>query len=331
MPSKAALLQKFFDGTSTPAELEELFALLMQEDEPESEAILLQLAESMPPHPPLESSQQAHIWEQVSAQIEASKVRPFPVRTEIKWWHNSMRLGSMAAGFLLLALAGWWLLWGSGPAERFYQTEAGEVLELVLPDSSLVTLNGNSSLRFAERWTAAETRTVKLSGEAYFEVKPKPATQAKFHVKTAELTVEVLGTAFNVNSRQAQTKVFLDEGKITVKLAALPEVKLKPGELLSYSLDDAQSLLTRQDESELHTSWKSGVLVFKDSPLEEIVRKLEAANDIHIDIKDKNLKTTRFTFGLPIKDMQVTRSVLERMTGGKLIPQADHYVLTKNN
>ncbi|MEL7339859.1 MAG: FecR domain-containing protein [Bacteroidota bacterium] len=328
MPSKTVLLQKFFDGTSTPAELEQLFALLLQDDDPESEAVLLQLAESMPPHPPLEATQQADIWQQVSKQIELPQVRPFPVQTEPRWWHNSMRLGSMAAGFLVLAVAGWWFLW-SGPAERFYQTEAGEVLELVLPDSSLVTLNGNSSLRFAERWDATETRTVKLSGEAYFEVKPKPATQAKFHVMTSELTVEVLGTAFNVNSRQAETQVFLDEGKITVKLAALPEVKLQPGELLRYSRNDAQSLLTRKDESELHTSWKSGVLVFKDSPLEEIVRKLEAANDIQIEIKDKNLKRKQFTFGLPIKDMEVTRSVLERMTGGKLVPQADHFVLAK--
>lgn len=327
MQSKAILLQKFFEGTCSTTELEQLFELLAQEDEPESEAILLQLAESLPANSALDPGQERKIWQTVLSEIDETPVRPLRHEAAPKWWHNSLRVGSIAASLLLMAVVFLW--WGSGPAERFYQTEAGEVLELLLPDSSMVTLNGNSSLRFAERWDAAETRIVKLSGEAYFDVKPKPATQAKFQVKTTELTVEVLGTSFNVNSRQAKTKVFLDEGKITVKLEALPEVKLRPGELLTYSRDDSKSLLTRKDDSELHTSWKSGVLEFKDAPLLEIVRKLEAANDIRIDIKDKNLESRRYTFGLPIQDMEVTRSVLERMTGGKLVPQADRYVLTK--
>ena len=82
-----------------------------------------------------------------------------------------------------------------------------------LPDGSLVQLNANSTLSFDTQWDASADRCVWLNGEAFFEVEKKPETKQKFKVITADLTVEVLGTEFNINSHHQQTRVFLQEGE----------------------------------------------------------------------------------------------------------------------
>ncbi|MEM6343642.1 MAG: FecR domain-containing protein [Bacteroidota bacterium] len=325
MQLKTVLLKKFYQGDCTESELHQLFDLLTEEDDPASELILEQLAAAMPTPPPLDQAQKARIYDKVLASIGEEQAEGITVRSSwTRYWYSGI-----AASFLILvASLGWWYA-GSGSAERLYQTQAGQILELMLPDSSMVTLNGNSQLRFPQEWDHEGTRYVRLTGEAYFHVKPKLATKAKFQVLTNDLTVEVLGTAFNVNSREAETKVFLDEGKVKVKLEAAEEIEMAPGELLSYSHKAKQSLLTQQEDSELHTSWKRGVMAFKDTPLAEIIRILEAAHDIRIHINDETLGARKYTFSLPIDDMDVTRSMLERMTGGKLVPEADHYLLRK--
>ena len=55
-------------------------------------------------------------------------------------------------------------------------------------------------------------------------------TQTKFEVITPDLTVEVLGTSFNVSSREEQTEVFLEEGKIRLDLGT-EEDMMQPGKL----------------------------------------------------------------------------------------------------
>ena len=74
--------------------------------------------------------------------------------------------------------------------------------EILLPDGSAVTLNANSKLQYYTH----SARKVWLEGEAFFEVKKIPETAEPFQVVTNDLTITVLGTTFNVNSRNEQTK-----------------------------------------------------------------------------------------------------------------------------
>lgn len=87
---------------------------------------------------------------------------------------------------------------------------------LVLADGSKVWLNAASRMHFPTAFAGGD-RVVELSGEAYFEVahdEKKP-----FLVKMGELTVEVLGTHFNVNaySNESAIKTTLLEGSVRVK------------------------------------------------------------------------------------------------------------------
>ena len=78
------------------------------------------------------------------------------------------------------------------------RTNPGVVSAFDLPDGSKVWLNANSELRYPSDFNA-DTRTVELTGQGYFEVTKN--AHKPFIVKAdKDYSVEVLGTSFNVNA-----------------------------------------------------------------------------------------------------------------------------------
>src|SRR5690606_19390960 len=125
----------------------------------------------------------------------------------------------------------------SGSREIVYTTGFGERLEVELNDDSHITLNANSELRWSEEWKEKGNRQAILKGEAFFEVKKQNGIP--FIVNTNDVAVEVLGTSFNVDSREEKTVVYLDEGKVNLRLKDQQdqedlkkdqEIVMKPGD-----------------------------------------------------------------------------------------------------
>ena len=227
-----------------------------------------------------------------------------------------MLVVSAAAVLLLLGAVFTWL-WLDNNRENIIMTAAAEQKTVELPDGSVVTINPSSSIRFKNRWNKKEDRVVWLQGEAFFEVAKKMETRQKFQVVTSDLTVEVLGTIFHINSQTKQTSVYLKEGKIAFSLKEQPEqVKtMAPGERLTFSAKDKKLQLDRSKTASLPaTSWKDGTLIFdKPTPLADILREIEAIYSIQFDVKD----TTNFQrrigagVGLPMKELDIVIPILE--------------------
>src|SRR5690606_8146867 len=102
------------------------------------------------------------------------------------------------------------------PQYHTLKTPIGKQVHLTLPDGSKVWLNARSSLTYAVN-NFEQTRTVRLEGEAYFEIFSDAAKP--FRVVTDKQTVMVLGTKFNVNSYPDElgTTTTLVSGKVQVK------------------------------------------------------------------------------------------------------------------
>lgn len=147
-----------------------------------------------------------------------------------------------------------------------------------LSDGTKVTLNANSTLKYPKIFGAI--RNVELEGEAYFEVMKNP--KKPFVVHTGALTTQVLGTSFNVNTQLASGKieVALIEGSVKVNDQLTGNtLTLKPQERVVF--DQATNKLTKSDfDAELLTSWKDGILKFKDASFEEIAKKVYATYGI---------------------------------------------------
>lgn len=113
----------------------------------------------------------------------------------------------------------------------------------VLPDHSRVTLNANSRVTYYEETHPQPVREVFLEGEAFFSVvHQERASPVPFIVRTPDLTVQVLGTEFNVNTRRGRTQVVLDDGQIELQLPSEQKAAMKPGDLVEY---EAQSTIVR--------------------------------------------------------------------------------------
>jgi len=146
------------------------------------------------------------------------------------------RRWELAASVLLLIATsfGIWRVAENASFPTQHVANYGEWKTIELPDGSTVYLNANSTLQLSDNWESDNNRQVKLDGEAFFEVAKKPVTNAKFLVTTDDLTIEVLGTQFNVNTKYKNTEVFLEEGKIKLNLEKANTI-MQPGDFIAYS------------------------------------------------------------------------------------------------
>ncbi|MGX5820061.1 FecR family protein [Chitinophaga lutea] len=157
---------------------------------------------------------------------------------------------------------------------REYHTAYGEIRQVMLPDSSLVYLNANSTLRIPEEWDPEERRSVWLDGEAYFEIMKKPgAGDARFVVHTPAIDVEVLGTKFNVNMLGKRTTVSLKEGKVQLtareQISEGPKVfMMKPGDEVFVENDHAG--VRQAVNTELIADWRNHRYHFENTTMTEM-------------------------------------------------------------
>ena len=198
-----------------------------------------------------------------------------------------------------------------------YVTGKAEWKKILLPDGSSVELNANSQLSLTEEWNDGGTRKVWLKGEAFFTVKKIPSTNAKFTVVTKDLEVDVLGTAFSVNTRNKHTEVFLEEGNITLDMQGRIE-QIEPGEFISYSQATKKIIDRYKESEEIHSKWKDGVLKITDSSMKEILAEVEAIYGIDIIVKDPALLDKVGSVAIPVDNLDMATTILERVLNVKM-------------
>ena len=165
---------------------------------------------------------------------------------------------------------------------------------LVLPDSSRVWLNAESSLQYPESFDGMKRREVYLKGEGYFEVTRNE--KVPFEVKTKEVNLKVLGTKFNFRNYpdDAEVTVNLLEGKVALhnEIRPMQELYLVPNERMV--LDKLTGKMTKSHvKTENASVWINDELFFDEELLEDIAKKLMRSYDVEIEVAD-SLKNKRF-------------------------------------
>ena len=193
-----------------------------------------------------------------------------------------------------------------------YITGNGEWEQIILPDGSEVALNANSQLSILNDWSNTIDRQVWLKGEAFFKVKKKKVTKAKFTVITKDLKLSVYGTQFNVNTRNHKTGVFLEEGSVTLDLGK-EQKQIVPGDYIAYSQEEERIIESYQKKEELHSNWKEGVLKVEDASMEEILAQIEVIYGIDLIITDKDILKINGSIAIPVDNLEMTLSIMERV------------------
>lgn len=156
-------------------------------------------------------------------------------------------------------------------------TSLAEVQMVDLPDGSTVYLNAESSISFPEKgWT--DSREVKLSGEAFFDVK----RGSSFTVKTENGSIQVLGTSFNVRSRVDLLQVACKTGKVKVSSADnSSEQIITPG--LAVTVE--KGLVSEPMETSLSRidGWRNGQYDFESLPLQQVLDEVKRLYNAQIE------------------------------------------------
>ncbi|WP_372932653.1 FecR family protein [Mariniphaga sediminis] len=191
----------------------------------------------------------------------------------------------------------------------------GESAQVYLSDNTHVWLNSGTTLIYPAQFKG-KTRDVQLRGEAYFDVSHN--IENPFQVKTTKLTVEVLGTSFNVEAydHEENVNVTLVEGKVNLQSTSGKILtELSPGENGRYDLIRNRINVNRVD-TEFFTSWKDGYLVFKDESLEEIAKKIKRWYNMKVIFDDEKIKQVKYT-GTILKSKPIDQvlEILKYTTG----------------
>ncbi|HTX88401.1 MAG TPA: FecR domain-containing protein, partial [Bacteroidales bacterium] len=152
-----------------------------------------------------------------------------------------------------------------------------------------------------------------------FEVKHD--VSKPFVISSGNVNVEVLGTTFYVNTERADGKleVILNSGKVAVYFSETPgnRVILTPGEKAEVSRD------TRKIEKDVNDdpnwlSWKTGRLVFNNTPLGEIAQDLMRVYPVKIELTSPGISRCLVTATFENQSLESVLNVLKATLNVKI-------------
>lgn len=166
---------------------------------------------------------------------------------------------------------------------------AGMDYHITLQDGTQVWLNSGTQLEFPFAFTG-NTREISIHGEAYLEVATRP--NQPFTVHLPHSTVQVLGTAFNVNSYNSSLeKVALVSGAVQLQTTAT-QLRLLPGTQAIYQVGG--NVTQESFEARRVLGWRKGLFYFEDAGLQEIGEVVSRWFGVSVQIDNNNLQHKHF-------------------------------------
>ncbi|MBP3342983.1 MAG: FecR family protein [Bacteroidales bacterium] len=179
-----------------------------------------------------------------------------------------------------------------------YYSPAGSQVKITLADSSVVTLNGDSRITLLKSFNS-ENRYLKLEGEAHFDVAKNDSLG--FTVNAQGINIVALGTSFYVQAYPDEKTVeaVLLDGMIGVNKEDGSDEHychiLKPNDRYVYTKATECEELNTSVDTKPYEAWTYGELIFDDTPMTEIVRKLEHFYGVNIVVNDERIYSYHLT------------------------------------
>lgn len=145
----------------------------------------------------------------------------------------------------------------------------GKRASLTLADGTSLWVNAGTTVIYPTTFPNHK-REIYVEGEIYAEVQRDKSRP--FLVKTDQLEIEVLGTSFNLSAykEDALKRVVLVNGSVDVRLNGV-NTRLVPNQSYTYT---GQESRVETVDPEIYTSWRNGIYIFQDEPIETILLQL---------------------------------------------------------
>ena len=244
-------------------------------------------------------------WEKMEARISNQKVGKKNDNRLIL-----LTLSKIAAAAVVVLAVIFGVRYISGKSYSTYSTtfESGK---LVLPDSSVVTLNGYSEIKYPRKFSK-KNRSVMLNGEAYFEI--KPVKEKLFTVESGDVNIVVLGTSFNVNAYEEneEVEVVVNSGRVAMSIDLYQSnmILLESGNKGAFSKQDGKLSKTLNTDIN-YLAWKTRKLIFVNEEFGQIIETINKVYQSKISIKNKDLIDCRVTSTFDQLSLDAVLKILE--------------------
>lgn len=247
-------------------------------------------------------------WAEVQRRRDARRTRfaaPESANPAIRPTPGRARLLRVAAVLIIvLGLGVMWRTMSPEPTDRpravdmrEYATDRAQRGEVRLPDGSTVVLNVDTRLRIPRDY-GNRARTVYLEGEARFAVEHDE--RRPFVVHTSSLVAEDLGTVFGVRAypNASSATVVVAEGLVDFRTASSPgpagAERLEPGHLARVDANGRVEVDRNADPTE-YLAFADGRLVFRGTPLRDVVAQIGRWYDLDVRLVDPELASIPLT------------------------------------
>ncbi len=167
-----------------------------------------------------------------------------------------------------------------------------KITPIILSDGTKIWLNAGSQLKYPKKY-AKYKREVHLTGEAFFDVAKNPNKPFEILMED-QVSVKVLGTSFNINTKKENIEVDVFSGKVAFGKEQ-NQLNLLKG--MKGVLNKSTESLKKQLADENALAWKTGILTFKRTPLKDVIDKLNTHYHVNLSTDENHLdKEVNVTF-----------------------------------
>ena len=205
-----------------------------------------------------------------------------------------------------------------------------------LPDGTQVWLSPSSLLEFPAVFKS-DTREVKLSGEAFFEVAHDAGHP--FVITSDNIQTRVLGTSFNIQAYHNQKKiaVMVVTGKVKISNLGAVQNKTENIEISANQkavFDKNTDRFIKEDADTVAApnmlKRKKGEFVYKNEPLSKLAEDIEAYFGIKVNVADE-IKDYKVVASFNVTDKpENVLEVIAITINGKLIREEQQFRIEKN-
>ncbi len=232
-------------------------------------------------------------WQTLHARLEKEALLP-PARA-VRISFKTLRWAAVLALLFAGALTVYFL---TQPSEKatyvlIENSEAEQILVTTLHDGSTVFLEKHASLSYPGQF-ANDKRVVEMEGNALFDITRDP--QRPFIIDTKHVTIEVLGTSFDVRT-SGNTQTFFSlsvqrgQVKVTEKESGESMV-VGTGETVRLEARHLQKSITRDTNQFNHYIEK---MSFKDETLEQLLSVISRTTGHSFILNDKETGSRKLT------------------------------------
>ncbi|MBS0362781.1 MAG: FecR domain-containing protein [Proteobacteria bacterium] len=237
--------------------------------------------------------------------------------------------GWIAGGGLVAAAAAALVILPTIPREapaQTYQTARAQHQSVKLADGT--TIDMDAETRLTVRMSGSRRQVALAGGQAIFNVVHDPARP--FTVETGGREIRDVGTQFEVRNRGDGLTVTVAQGKVEVRPGASgvgQTYLLTPGERLAIGQGGVEAV--RAVDPQETFSWRSGRLVYRNQPLQDVVADLNREFAQQIDIGDPALARIPITGVIVLDDPKAVATRLSLMLPVKAVPSAQGLTLIR--